>query len=210
MKMSVELLNIAELDLQAAIVLHDNELYPQSIFYFQQSVEKANKALALMANLVTEDQLLKDIGHEPIRIYEKTLKQQKSKFEQFEGHFKTIPGFKEINIFKNIDLKKDLIQFDKFFSDIKEIKQDRGALINLSSLKIHRILKEIEVNRKDNEKQMRRISKIRVTERDWSKQKENIIELYNVLSKYNTFNYYKISSKRFNPCKYLHQKTPHC
>lgn len=158
-----------------AIVLHDNELYPQSIFYVQQSVEKANKALALMANLMTEDQLLKDIGHEPIRIYEKTLKQQKSKFEQFEGHFKTIPGFKEINIFKNIDLKKDLIQFDKFFSDIKEIKQDRGALINLSSLKIHRILKEIEVNRKDNEKQMRRISKIRVTERGIGVNKRKIL-----------------------------------
>jgi len=186
MKMNVELLKIAEMDLKAAKVLHENELYPQSIFYFQQSVEKANKAFALMTKLVTEDQLLREIGHEPIRIYETALKKQKSKFEQFEEHLRDIPGFKEINLIKTINFKKkDLIQFDTSLSDIKEIKQDRGELINVSSLEIHRILKEIEFNRKDCEKQMRRISKIRVTESDWSKQKKNVIEFYNVFSKYN-------------------------
>ncbi|MCX9025681.1 MAG: HEPN domain-containing protein [Candidatus Methanoperedens sp.] len=185
MKMSVELLDIAELDLQAAKVLHENELYPQSIFYFQQSVEKANKAFALMTKLVTEDQLLRDIRHEPIRIYEKVIIKQKNKFEQFEGHLRIIPGFKEINILKNIDVNNYLKQFDIFLSDIEEIKQDRNDLINMSFTDIRRILREIEFNRKNSEKQMRRISKIRVTERDWNKQKTNMIELYNVFSKYN-------------------------
>lgn len=60
MKMSIELRNIAELDLKAAKVLNEKELYPQSIFYFQQSVEKANKAFALITNQVEEKDLLKE------------------------------------------------------------------------------------------------------------------------------------------------------
>jgi HEPN domain-containing protein len=46
MKMDEELLMIAKKDLQASRVLFDNRLYPQAIFFFQQSVEKANKSLA--------------------------------------------------------------------------------------------------------------------------------------------------------------------
>ena len=65
MNMKMELFAIAKMDLEASNVLYDNELYPQAIFYFQQSVEKANKALVLIAGQkVTEKVLGVTLVHE--------------------------------------------------------------------------------------------------------------------------------------------------
>jgi HEPN domain-containing protein len=185
MKMSMELLNIAEQDLQAAEVLYENELYPQSIFYFQQSVEKANKAFALILNIVTERELFNVIGHETVNIFEKAIKHQKNKYEQFDKHLTIIPELKEIRILKNFNVKKEVGNFDLFLFDISEIKEDKNELINISSLDIRRFLKKIEISKKDFEKQMRNLSKFKINDKSWNKMKENFLELYNIVLKYN-------------------------
>ncbi len=64
MKLSKTLLEIAKKDLEAAKCLYEKELYPQAIFYLQQSVEKAAKSFAIMTNMIKEDEV-KAVWHYP-------------------------------------------------------------------------------------------------------------------------------------------------
>lgn len=185
MKMSIELRNIAELDLKAAKVLNEKELYPQSIFYFQQSVEKANKAFALITNQVEEKDLLKEIGHETIIIYQKSIKHQIKRYEQLKENLKRIPELKKTKFLENFDVNRNLRQLDLNLSEIYTIKKDKKELIYISQFEIRRILKEIESANKELEKAKKKISDFKITDRVWNKMKTEMLELYNSLSKYN-------------------------
>lgn len=185
MSMSSELLEIAKMDLQASKVLYENRLYSQAIFYFQQSVEKANKAFALITNQVDEKELPKKIGHEPIKIYEKNIKQQKDKHEQLNQNLKNFPELKEISTFKNLNNRREFRQFDLYLSYLKEIKQEKNELIFMSSWDIRRFLKEIKLTKINLQKDMLNISKFKITKRDWMKAEKNFLELYNFALKYN-------------------------
>jgi hypothetical protein len=57
--------DIAKKDLRASKVLYEKRLYSQSIFQFQQSVEKAAKAVGLLLSLVrpTKEDLTQEVGH---------------------------------------------------------------------------------------------------------------------------------------------------
>ena len=185
MNMSMELLNIAELDLQAAKILHENELYPQSIFYFQQSVEKTNKAFALITNQVEEKDLLKEIGHESINIYQKSIKHQIKRYEQLKENLKRIPELKKTKFLENFDVNRNLRQLDLNLSEIYKIKKDKKELIYISHWEIRRILKEIKSANEELEKSKKKISNFKITDRVWNKMKMEMLELYDSLSKYN-------------------------
>jgi hypothetical protein len=74
------LLDISIEDLNASKLLLENNLYPQSIFYFQQSTEKAIKYLGLSSNLIRKQDLLSDIGHKNLKIFKKASKEYCLKF----------------------------------------------------------------------------------------------------------------------------------
>jgi hypothetical protein len=52
-----ELLDTAKIDLEASRVLYNNKLYPNSVYFLQQSVEKTTKAFVLWTRLVGEKEL---------------------------------------------------------------------------------------------------------------------------------------------------------
>lgn len=185
MNMSGELLKIAGMDLQASRLLYDDELYPQSVFYFQQSVEKANKSFALISNQATEKELPGNIGHKAIKIYENALIQQKHKYERFNETLNSFPEIKTINLLKNFNIKEELSQFDQLLSDIGRITKEKNELHFISSWEIHKILRETYHINKNLKKEKRKVSKIKITEEEWNKIKNNILELYDSLSKYN-------------------------
>ncbi|MER3602232.1 MAG: hypothetical protein C4339_05895 [Nitrososphaerota archaeon] len=57
-------LEIAKKDLEAARCLFCKKLYPHSVFYLQQSIEKAAKSLVIRDKIITtEEDLKKRIGH---------------------------------------------------------------------------------------------------------------------------------------------------
>ena len=183
--MSKELLNIAKLDLEASRVLYENQLYPQAIFYFQQSVEKANKSLALVTKQVTEKELYRNIGHEAIKIHEKAIKRQKDKYEQFNDHLKLFPELGEVGFIENFNIKREIRQFDFFLSYINKIRHDKNKLIHMSSWDISRFLREMEKGKKDIEKEMQNLSKFRMNDKTLKKMNHNFFDLYNVVLKYN-------------------------
>jgi len=56
-------IEVAESDLKATEVLLKSGMYPQAIFLIQQALEKAIKAIALELNLITPEDVGKELGH---------------------------------------------------------------------------------------------------------------------------------------------------
>ena len=185
MNMDEELLKIAGKDLHASQVLYENRLYSQAVFSFQQSVEKANKAFALITNQATEKELRKDIGHFAVRIYLKPIEQQKRKYEHFDKHLSEIPELRNTNLLKGFNVRRDIRQFEHFLSYLQELEKNKNDSIYLSSWEIRRFLKEIESSKKDTEKCIQNISKFKITERTLNETKKNVLEMYNVFKNYN-------------------------
>lgn len=72
------LLDISKEDLDASRVLYENRLYPQSLFYFQQSVEKLIKFLGLKEEIINPTDLQNKISHKTSQIFRSAiLKHQK-------------------------------------------------------------------------------------------------------------------------------------
>ncbi len=194
MKTGTELFNIAKMDLQASRVLYEKELYPQAIFYFQQSVEKACKAFALLTNQVTEKELPREVGHETIKIFEMAAKHQVVRFKQLEENLNKLPELKTLTILKDFDARKNLNEFERSLSEIEEIKEDRDDLIYISSREIRLILKKIKFTNKDLEKGKRNLYKFKISERTWNKQKVEILEFCKVLLKHDIKQFEEIKS----------------
>lgn len=66
-----QLLNIAIQDIKSCDVLYKAAQYPNSLFCFQQSVEKSIKYIGLTMGCISEEQLQKDIRHDPTKVFTK-------------------------------------------------------------------------------------------------------------------------------------------
>lgn len=130
MTMADELLEIAEKDLEASDLLWKKGLYPQSVFYFQQSVEKLNKAFGLKSNKVTVDMLQNEIGHKPLNIHVSILKEQKKSFENYKK-FVEEKILNETDFLKKKDVNKHLKEINNFISETKALKNDPIKYANL-------------------------------------------------------------------------------
>ena len=71
LKMYETMLKISESNLRASEILYMYNQYSESIFLFQQSVEKANKFFGCALNIISEDEM-KSIGHDPTRSVDKS------------------------------------------------------------------------------------------------------------------------------------------
>ena len=67
-KLALSFARIGKADLRASKLVYGKKLYPQSIFYLQQSVEKSVKATGLMLSLVgpNKEDLTREVGHATI------------------------------------------------------------------------------------------------------------------------------------------------
>jgi len=67
-KLALSLARIGKTDLRASKLLYGKKLYPQSIFYLQQSVDKSVKATGLLLSLVrpNKEDLMQEVGHATI------------------------------------------------------------------------------------------------------------------------------------------------
>jgi len=67
-KLALSFARIGRADLRASKLVYGKRLYPQSIFYLQQSVEKSVKATGLMLSLVgpNKEDLTREVGHATI------------------------------------------------------------------------------------------------------------------------------------------------
>lgn len=78
-------LEIAKKDLKAAQCLYKAKLYPQAIFFLQQSVEKMMKAFGSLSSDLPLDILKSKVGHHPFMVFILSLQQFVKTFEMKSG-----------------------------------------------------------------------------------------------------------------------------
>jgi HEPN domain-containing protein len=94
-------LDVARKDLEAVRCLLHQRLYPQSIFYMQQAVEKATKSLALHLGIITETET-RDIGHKTQLVYVKVLGGFTTTLKTLRNATQKFPGLKKLNFIGNL------------------------------------------------------------------------------------------------------------
>lgn len=135
------LLDISSSDLKSAKLLHKNGHYRTSYFFFQQSVEKANKAFGLYGNLISEEDLSK-IQHNQFKIYYHYLKKQEEKNRNFIKVLELFPKVKNHKLTTTVNFQSVNASFKKTISFIDGLhNQD---LIHIPETELKAILKEIK------------------------------------------------------------------
>ena len=133
------LLETARKDLEASRILHKKKLYPQAVFYFQQSVEKSVKSFGLIEKMIDEKNLTNKIGHKPLKIFTRLIKKHDKR-----------PKMKKI--VKELEaLQKD----DKAYADISQ-KELKSLITSLEN-----ILRDIETFKPESELSEEQLKTIR-------------------------------------------------
>lgn len=134
MNLLQELIKIAETDLKSAVILYNNSLYPQAVFSFQQSVEKATKGFGIFLEMIEPKDLKKNVRHESIIVFEKMFQEIKSNCEALESD-----GTLKYSDNQNLD---------SWLSMMERMKKSKDGLISLPAKKIESYIELIEKKRK--------------------------------------------------------------
>ena len=133
------LLETSRKDIEASRILHKKKLYPQAVFYFQQSVEKSTKSFGLIEKMIDEKGLWNKIKHKPLKIFTRLSKKYDKR-----------PKMKKI--IKELEaLQKD----DKAYADISQ-KELKSLITSLEN-----ILRDIETFKPESELSEEQLKTIR-------------------------------------------------
>jgi len=96
-------LDISINDLKSAMLLYEKRFYRNSYFLFQQSAEKANKALGMFLGHSSFEEL-KKVSHNPMRIYRKIIKKQADDINEFNLRIKQHNNIVEHEFTKRMEI----------------------------------------------------------------------------------------------------------
>jgi len=177
MNLAEEFLKIAKKDLEATKILYENKLYAQALFYFEQSVEKANKGFALTSNKYSEKDML-DFNHDVTRIYKDNIIEQKRRYENLSRNLNQISELNNTEFVKNFDIESKKKECEESLRNLAEIQTGRNDLIFISTCEIRDILTEISENDKEMKDSIKSVSNFRLTENDWEEMKNDIFKQF--------------------------------
>lgn len=139
MNLSKSLFEIAKKDLKAAKCLYEKKLYPQSVFYLEQSVEKATKSFELLNKTIKKNDLIR-ISHNLFKMYGNLLSEHKKeldiikeKIPQFEKNISKI-GFDFEDYYRGIDSSSTMMN---------SLSKDNRGILCIPKKEIRAIIKEI-------------------------------------------------------------------
>lgn len=142
-------LGIAKSDLKSAQILYSKRQYRNSLYNFQQALEKANKAFILKANNISEEELF-DTKHDLFKLFRKEavkkidglelqiknlseIKTDTSKIGRLERKHKSWSGsISSIDQFRNIDISSLTINDLNFI--LKEFKKSIFLSVDLPNV----------------------------------------------------------------------------
>lgn len=134
-------INLAISDLTSSRILYEVGQFRTSYFLFQQATEKANKAFALYADLIQEDELA-DIRHDQFKMYRRSIVKQEAELKHFIAVTETLPskiknhemfGFNTVQ-----SVHKGQVEIIRLIDGLKN-----RDLINISSVELNKIYKEL-------------------------------------------------------------------
>lgn len=146
-------MDISNEDLKASEFLYEKKLYPQSLFYLQQSTEKIVKWIGLENTIIDKKDLHKSIGHNSNLIFKKALEKYQKKFPS-AVNFEINSEFAKIKEFVNNNSLETVVE--EIVNQIKVILENNYQLpYDLNKLKttedLYEILKQVEPDKKDLE-----------------------------------------------------------
>jgi len=168
-----EYLKIAKKDLKATEILYENKLYPQSLFYFAQSVEKANKALALGLNKYTEEDMRK-VNHDATRIYKDNIIELKQRYGRLSRNLNRLPELKNTDFIKNLGVEDKIKECVDSLKQLAEIQKGKTDLAFISTREIREILGEIAKTEKEMKEGIGNIKNFKLTEDSWEETKKEV------------------------------------
>lgn len=174
MKLINEFLKMANKDLKSSNILYEHHLYPQAMFYFSQSVEKANKAFALSTGKYTEKDML-DIRHDSTTIYKNGIIETKRRYKKLQRDLEKLPDFKNTEFVINLNIQDKIKECDNALGEFAEIQDGKLDLVFIPKQKIVKILEEIQTNEREIKEGISDIEKFELTEQMWNEQKNEII-----------------------------------
>jgi len=144
-ELHVTLLEIAKKDLEASKHLLSKKLYPQSIFYLEQSVEKAVKSLGVWTKTITEKEMKeKYISHKAYAVFSHILKKGPGKIweelKKFDKLFERYPKLYEW-------IRNELDEAKEMEEEIQSIPIDKIIDMSYSAEKLQTIINRININR---------------------------------------------------------------
>ncbi|RXG35024.1 HEPN domain-containing protein [Methanohalophilus sp. WG1-DM] len=163
-------------DLKAAKTLYRYSLYPQAVFYFAQSVEKANKSLVLLNSNFTEDYLANKVRHDSTKIYDIAIIEQRKKYSKLLDNLDKCP---ELNNFSVIDRDKInglLSESGTFLSENSKFRKEKEKLAFLSTRELNNILNNIYSELQTIENDMKEIADMDLDIKSWIKEIDSTIE----------------------------------
>lgn len=178
MKLINEFLLIAKEDLKASKILYKHRLYPQAMFYFSQSVEKANKAFLLNTSKYSEKEIL-DIGHDSVKVYKILTTDIKRRYNKLQEDFEKLPDFRNTEFVTNLDIQSKEEECDKVLRKLEETQKGKKDLVFISNEEIVKCLDKIQINERDIKEGISEIAKFELTEQMWNECKNEIIAQLN-------------------------------
>jgi len=121
-----KLLEISEDDLKSAEVLYKEKLYPQAVFFLQQSVEKASKAWGVISEAIpkSDKKIRKKVGHDSAKVILLKASKQKEMYDLA----------KKMSEYLNSGTKEEYDETLSYLEKkINKIKKYREEGINLST-----------------------------------------------------------------------------
>lgn len=150
-------LKLAIEDLRAAEYLLDGKFFPQSVFYLEQSVEKAVKSLGLRLKVITEEEAGTEIGHEAWRIHFKIFNALAEQVQPFRGLLEQYPQLHENRWIKLVERYSSefmgkIDELDKLKAQMSPKKRDKEfralmyklRMLSQSNEQLGKVLEELD------------------------------------------------------------------
>ncbi len=135
-------LKLAKGDLRSSKILYKEKLFPQSIYFFQQAVEKANKALVIYADFLTLSDAQK-VSHNHSMLVRQVLRIQSAEIEGVIAAKDRVPNFLMLLKENNFDPDSYVKLLSKADEGLSWINFET-KLENLTSNKLKEILNLIK------------------------------------------------------------------
>jgi HEPN domain-containing protein len=177
-ELTKEYIKLAKRDLKASQLLYENNLYPQAIFYFSQSVEKANKALALSSGKYTEEDML-DIGHDPTKIYQNLIIEQRRKSEKTLRKLAEAPELNKLYGLGGVSIdsiEENIEECGLQLKKIGSLQKSKFSPTFLSTNEIQVILRDLGRIDSDLLEPLKEIPSYSLSKEDWEALTNKIIE----------------------------------
>lgn len=120
-----EMLLIAKADLDTARILYKKKEYTNALYHYHQCVEKVVKFIGLSTGKISEEQLSKEIRHDPIKVFKSLLDYAS---EQLIGILPTIDKHLFTNARQIVDSKSEEFIVDLVKTTIRSICNEKKII----------------------------------------------------------------------------------